>query len=96
VIETIAKRESGCHANDHSIPPTHPEALEGKALAEAWIGCFARHPESRRPGDLWTRPHQLLFPGQLLDQASLIAMAARGIKVPRPVRNAFHPFTAPS
>lgn len=83
VIEAIAKHETGYHTNYHSIPPTHPEALEGKGLAESvdWVlryeasgiqthlETFGRVPISYcSPGDSWT-------------PATLIAMAACGIKV---------------
>jgi peptidoglycan/xylan/chitin deacetylase (PgdA/CDA1 family) len=83
VIASIAGHEIGQHTDYHSRPPTHPEALEGTTLAEGveWVlrteapafetleSTFGRVPISYcSPGDSWT-------------SATLLAMAARGVKV---------------
>jgi len=96
VIEAIRRHEVGFHTSWHSLPPTHPEAIEGLSLAEGvrwvlrteaegWgdlIGLFERVPISYcPPGDSWT-------------PATLLAMAALGVKVGSgfPVHAATNPF----
>jgi hypothetical protein len=83
VIEAIAHHEIGFHTQYHSMPPVHPIAVENLTLAEAvaWVirreaagvaelaQTFSRMPVSYcPPGDSWT-------------PATLIAMAAMGIRL---------------
>jgi peptidoglycan/xylan/chitin deacetylase (PgdA/CDA1 family) len=83
VIDALRRHEIGTHTDYHSAHPTHPEALEGKSLEEgvAWVlrheapcqqvlmETFGRVPVSYcKPGDSWT-------------PASLVALAATGVKV---------------
>ena len=83
VIDALAKHEIGFHTQFHSIHPVHPEAVENLSLADgiAWVlkreaaglavlvETFGRMPVSYTPpGDSWT-------------PATLLAMAASGIKL---------------
>jgi len=83
VIQAIAKHEIGYHTNYHSLPPSHPEALEARSLSEgiSWVlrreaegiqtllETFGRVPISYcPPGDSWT-------------PATLLAMGSLGIRV---------------
>ena len=83
VIEALAKHEIGFHTRFHSLPPVHPTAVENLSLADgiAWVlkreaaglavlvETFGRMPVSYcPPGDSWT-------------PATLLAMAASGIKL---------------
>ena len=83
VIARIARHEIGFHTDFHSLPPTHPEALEGLDLAAGiahvlrteapglatLARVFGRWPVSYcSPGDSWT-------------PATLLAMARMGLKV---------------
>jgi hypothetical protein len=83
VIGALGWHEIGFHTNYHSVPPTPPEVLEGKSLAEGidyilrtetpgiatLCETFGRLPISYcSAGDSWT-------------PATLLAMAARGVKV---------------
>jgi hypothetical protein len=83
VIEALAKHEIGFHTQFHSMHPVHPPAVENLSLAEgiAWVlkreaaglavlvETFNRMPVSYcPPGDSWT-------------PATLLAMAASGIKL---------------
>jgi hypothetical protein len=83
VIEAVGRHEIGNHTNYHSVPPTHPQGVSGMSLAEGidWVirneaasfatleSAFGCVPISYcSPGDSWT-------------PATLIAMAARGVKV---------------
>lgn len=83
VIDAIARHDIGHHTNYHSPSPTHSDALEGKSLAEGidyvmraeaaafetLYETFGRTPISYvPPGDSWT-------------PATVIAMAAAGIRV---------------
>lgn len=83
VIAALEKHEVGCHTNYHSLPPTHPEAVDGLNLAAGirWIHereasgvsaileTFKRLPISGcPPGDSWTAP-------------TLLALAELGIPV---------------
>ena len=83
VIDALSRHEIGNHTNYHSVPPTHPQAVQHLSLADgiAWVirheaesfatleAAFGRVPVTYCcPGDSWT-------------PATLIAMAARGVKV---------------
>lgn len=83
VIDALRRHEIGNHTNYHSVPPTHPQAVSGMSLADGveWVirneaasfatleSIFGSVPVSYcSPGDSWT-------------PATLIAMAARGVKV---------------
>lgn len=83
VIDAISRHEINCHTDFHSLPPTHPEALEHLSLSDgiAYVlkteapclatlaTTFGRWPCSYcSPGDSWT-------------PATLLAMARMGLGV---------------
>ncbi len=83
IIDAVSRHEIGNHTNYHSVPPTHPQGVSGMSLADGidWVirneaasfatleSIFGRVPISYcSPGDSWT-------------PATLLTMAARGVKV---------------
>lgn len=83
VIDAIGRHEINCHTDFHSLPPTHPEALEHLSLDEGiahvlkteapcmatLATTFGQWPCSYcSPGDSWT-------------PATLLAMARMGLRV---------------
>jgi len=83
VIEALSRHETDYHSNYHSIPPTHAHALEGKTLAEGvdWVlrheaGGLATHLET-----FGRMPVSYCQPGSSWTPATLLAMAAMGLKV---------------
>ena len=83
VIGAIAEHEIGYHSNFHSLPPTHPPAVDGMSLADAI--AYIMKTEAGGVADVaaacsaW--PISYCSPGDSWTPATLLAMARMGMHV---------------